>query len=156
MKNIRTLKARGLLCGVRVLALCVVFSASAAFAAPIIVGTGIPKGSKATPVEGIVKSPKKYSGKKVMVSGKLFEQCPKAEMGHGCWLTVLPAKAKSKPLYIEFEANGLYFPKKLGANSMVKVSGVIKTKADEQTAKTGPVKKGEAYILADGAEITEK
>ncbi len=130
--------------------------AVSAAAAPIMVGAGIPKGAKATPIESIAKSPKKYDGKKVMVNGKLFEQCPKAEMGHGCWLTVLPGKAKSKPLYIEFEANGLYFPKKLKANSMVKVSGVIKMKGDEPTAKTGPVKKGEAYISAEGAEITEK
>ena len=141
--------------GAALAAACAVFAASA-LAAPVVVGKGIKKGSKITPVESVVKSPKKYAGKKVVVDGKLFEQCPKAEMGHGCWLTVLPKKTKAKPLYIEFEANGLYFPKKLKNNSMVKVSGVIKLKGKEQTAATGPVKKGEAYLFADGAEITEK
>lgn len=135
---------------------CAAVFSSVVFAAPIIVGKDIPKGAKMTPVMDIQKSPKKFAGKKVNVEGKLFQQCPKAEMGHGCWLNVLPSKGSGKPLYIEFEANGLYYPKKLKNNSMVKVTGTVKMKADESTAKSGPVKKDEAYILADGAEISEK
>lgn len=141
--------------GASVCGILLVFS-SVASSAPLIVGEGVQKGSKMTPIVSIQKSPKKFSGKKVAVEGKLFQQCPMADKGHGCWLRVKSEKGNASPLYIEFEANGLYFPKKLKNNSMVKVTGTIKMKGDEGTAKSGPVKKGEAYILADGAEITEK
>ncbi len=156
MKNITTGSRASKFFKGAILSAGIFLVSSAAFSAPVLVGAKIPKGAKATPVTDIQKSPKKFAGKKVTVQGKLFQQCPMADKGHGCWLNVLPSKGSGKPLYIEFEANGLYYPKKLKNNSMVKVSGTIKMKADESTAKSGTVKKGDVYILADGAEIIEK
>lgn len=111
---------------------------------------------KPTKVSEIQKDPKAFLGKEVMVSGKIKEQCPMASEGHGCFLNILALEGGEKPLYIEFEAGGLYLPRKYKEGSEVRVMGIVRIKGNEKTAAPGPVKKGDVYILVQGAEIQEK
>ena len=120
------------------------------------IGKAIRPDIKPTKVSDIQKDPKAFIGKEVMVAGKIKEQCPMASEGHGCFLNILALEGGEKPLYIEFEAGGLYLPRKYKESSEVKVMGIVRIKGNEKTAAPGPVKKGDVYILAQGAEIQEK
>lgn len=122
-----------------------------------VVGTrDFPEGKEAT-VDDILENPDAYLGKEVELHGTIEEQCPKAKEGHGCWLNMLGLDSKTgKKLYVEFQHAGLMYPAQYPEGTHIKLYGTVTRKGSEPTAKTGPVEKGQVYVLAKGAIIESK
>lgn len=120
------------------------------------VGLPLPEG-EVTPVDEVLSDSDAFLHQEVILVGKVARQCPMAQEGHGCWLSLLGMKSESgKELYVEFEnAPAGFYPKAFPEGTEVRVFGVVARKGSEPTAQSGPIKEGEVYLQARGAAFKE-
>jgi hypothetical protein len=71
--------------------------------------------AKLVKVADILNNPKTYSGKKVIVEGKIVSEC-----GSGCWFTLKDGNAV---IYIDLAPNNMVIPQKKG--SFARVNAVV-------------------------------
>lgn len=85
-------------------------------------GTALAKGVKRVSVEDVFKSPEKFDGKTVAVSGVIVRSC-KME---GCWMEMAD-KAGGRSVRVTFGDHAFFIPLN-SAGMNVKAQGVFKTK----------------------------
>ncbi len=74
-------------------------------------------GKVITPVRDILLDPEQYSGKSVIIKGKIVNECPS-----GCWFDVNDSGAV---LYVDIEPAGLAIPQKVGGEVTVEGSVLV-------------------------------
>jgi uncharacterized protein YdeI (BOF family) len=74
-----------------------------------------PQATSVVKIGDILKQPKQYAGKPVVVQGKIVNEC-----GSGCWFTL---NDNTGTIYIDLAPNNMVIPQKRGSNA--KVSAVV-------------------------------
>lgn len=88
-------------------------------------------GQVRTHIGDILKNPREYEGKDVVIEGKIVRECPT-----GCWLDL---KDESGIIYIDVEPSGFAIPQKLKRKAAVE--GTVK------------LERGRPLIIGKGVEI---
>jgi len=90
-------------------------------------GTGITEGETATEIAEMLKSPEKFTGKPVRLTGEIQEICQKK----GCWMTL---GKQEPPVFVKFKDYAFFMPKD-GSGRTAIVEGTLSMK-QESVAET--------------------